>query len=212
MSKAADALVGIVHTLDNAGTIKVVDFHLLLLSALTLEHEFGYSWFIGTDLHTLIYISVCMTGDGDRLLPILHTRVNTWDSDRCTEHSTIHNTTDSTIRALPHLMKLILIHTLCIRGDGSTLYRYTIFLGSLSRVDGHLVVGLVTIRETQIIILCFQIYKRKNQFVLDHLPEDSCHLITIHLYQWSRHLNLFHNLYSINIDIRNLSAKIRKLF
>ena len=37
VSKAADTLVGIVHTLDNTCTIEVVDFHLLLLSALTLE-------------------------------------------------------------------------------------------------------------------------------------------------------------------------------
>ena len=94
-----------------------------------------------------------MTGDGDRLLPVLHTRMDTWDGDRCTEHSTIHNTTDSTIRALPHLMKLILIHTLGIRSDGSTLYCYTIFLGSLGRVDGYLVVGLVAVRQTKVIVL-----------------------------------------------------------
>ena len=193
VSKAADTLVGIVHTLNNASAIEVMDFNLLLLATLTLEHEFSYSRFIGTNLHALVYISISMTGDSDRLLPVLHTWVNARNGDRSTEHGTVHDATDCTVRTFPHLVELILVHALGIRGNGSTLHGYTIFLGSLGRIDGYLVIGLVAIRQTQVVILRFQVNERKNQFILDHLPEDSCHLITVHLYQWSRHLNLFHN-------------------
>ncbi|CUQ20137.1 Uncharacterised protein [Segatella copri] len=134
-----------------------------------------------------------MTGDGNRLLPVLYTRVDAWDGDRSTEYGTVHDATDSSIRALPHFVEFILVHTLCIRSDSSTLHSHAIFLSRLSRVDGYLVIGLVAIRQTEIIILRLQINERKNQFVLNHLPENSCHLITVHLYQWSCHLNLFHN-------------------
>ena len=181
------------HALDNAGTIERMNLYLLLLAALTLEHEFGCTWLISTKFHALVYIAVSMTGDGNRLLPVLYTRVDAWDGDRSTEYGTVHDATDSSIRALPHFVEFILVHTLCIRSDSSTLHSHTIFLSRLSRVDGYLVVGLVAIRQTEIIILRLQINERKNEFILNHLPENSCHLITVHLYQWSCHLNLFHN-------------------
>ena len=79
------------------------------------------------------------------------------------------------------------------RMDEYKLHSHAMWLSRLSRVDGYLVIGLVAIRQTEIIILRLQINERKNQFVLNHLPENSCHLITVHLYQWSCHLNLFHN-------------------
>ena len=193
VSKAADTLISIVHALDNSGAIERMNLYLLLLATLTLEHEFGCTWLISTKFHALVYIAVSMTGDGNRLLPVLYTRVDTWDGDRSTEYGTVHDATDSSIRALPHFVEFILVHTLCIRSDSSTLHSHTIFLSRLGRVDGYLVVGLVAIRQTEIIILRLQINERKNQFVLNHLPENSCHLITVHLYQWSCHLNLFHN-------------------
>ena len=147
MSEATDTLIGIVHALDNASTIEVMDFNFLFLAALALKHELGSSWLVGTKLHALIYIAIGMTGDGDRLLPVLHTWVNTWDGDRSTEHGTIHDATDGSIRTLPHLVQMIFVHALCIRCDGGTFHSHTIFLGCLGRVDGHLVVGLVTIRQ-----------------------------------------------------------------
>ena len=130
-----------------------MNLYLLLLAALTLEHEFGCTWLICTKFYTLIYIAVSMTGDSDRLLPVLYTWVDARDGDRSTEHSTIHDATDSSIRTLPHFMEFILVHTLCIRSDSSTLHSHTIFLGSLGRVDGHLVVGLVAVRQTKVIVL-----------------------------------------------------------
>ena len=87
-------------------------------------------------------------GDGNRLLPVLYTRVDAWDGDRSTEYGTVHDATDSSIRALPHFVEFILVHTLCIRSDSSTLHSHAIFLSRLSRVDGHLVIGLVAIRQS----------------------------------------------------------------
>jgi hypothetical protein len=75
------------------------------------------------------------------------------DGDRSTEHGTIHDATDSSVRALPHLVELILVHALCIWGDGSTLHSHAIFLGSLGRVDGYLIVGLVAVRQAKVIVL-----------------------------------------------------------
>ena len=153
MSEATDALVGIVHALDNTSAIEVVDFNLLLLATLALEDKLGNAWLISTKFHTLIYIAVGMTSNGDWLLPVFHTRVNAWDGDRSTEHRTVHDAADGAVWALPHLVQMIFLHTLSIRSDSSALHCHTIFLSRLSGVDGHLVIGLVTVRQTKVIIL-----------------------------------------------------------
>ena len=209
MCEAADTLVRVVHALNNTSTIKVVDFHLLLLSTLALEHEFSHSWLIGTNLHTLVYITISMTGNGDRLLPVLHTWVNAWNGDRCTKYSSVHDASDGSVRTFPHFVQLVFIHTLGIRSNRGTLYCHTIFLGSLSRVDGHLIVGLITIGQAQVIILSLEVDERQYQFILNHLPQDASHLVTVHLHQGSCHLNLFHKL-SLVFD--NLLAKLRIIF
>ena len=49
-------------------------------------------------------------------------------------------------------MKIVLRHTLCVRSNGSALYCNTILLGSIGRVDCHLVSCFVTMNEAEVII------------------------------------------------------------
>ena len=130
-----------------------------------------------------------MTGDGNRLFPVFHCRFDGRNGDWCTENSTIENRTNRSVGALPHFMELVFVHTLMIRRNGRTLHSHTILLRCLSRVNSNLVACLVTLRKTEVVVFCFQIHERENQLVLNHFPEDSGHLVTIHLYQWSGHLN-----------------------
>ena len=76
MSERTDTLVGVVHALDNAGTLEVVNLYFLVLAALSVEDKLGNTWLVGTNLHTLVDIAVSMTGYGDRLLPVLHYRMD----------------------------------------------------------------------------------------------------------------------------------------
>ena len=88
-------------------------------------------------------------------------------------------------------MQLVLVHTFQVGGDGSALYANTILLASLSSLDGDLVTSLVALYKTQVVVLTLEVYKRKNQFVLDHLPQDAGHLVTVHLHDGSGHFNFF---------------------
>lgn len=47
--------------------------------------------------------------------------------------------------------------------DGGAFNRNVVLLGSVGRVDGDLVISLVTVRETQVIILQFNIHIGQNE-------------------------------------------------
>ena len=67
---------------------------------------------------------------------------------------------------------------------------YVIEENTLEINDGLGLVGLFA--QTQIVVFGLQIYKRKDQLILDHFPEDSGHFISIHLHKRSGHFNFFH--------------------
>ena len=102
-----------------------------------------------------------MTCQCDRLLPILHARLNALYLDRRTEHGSIQGCTDRAVRRFPHFLQIILCHAGSVRCDRCTLHSNTILLGCLCGIDRYLIVRLITILQPEIIILCLQINKRK---------------------------------------------------
>ena len=93
-----------------------------------------------------------MTCDGDWLLPVAYCRMDAGDSDRSTEYGTVEDRTDSAVRTLPHLMELILVHTLMVRCNGGALHSHTKTLCSLSGILCNLVAGLITFNQTEVVI------------------------------------------------------------
>ena len=192
MSKRTDGLVQVVHTLEDALALELVDHHFLVLAANAVKDELGNTGFVGTQLNTLVNVAIGMTSDGDGLFPVLHHGLDARDGDGSAEYGTVEDGTDGAVGALPHLVQLVLVHTFQVGGDGSALHANTILLASLSSLDGDLVTSLVALYKTQVVVLTLEVYKRKNQFVLDHLPQDAGHLVTVHLHDGSGHFNFFH--------------------
>ena len=58
--------------------------------------------------------------------------------------------------------------------------------------------------QSQIIVLCLQIDIGQQQLILDHLPEDSGHFISVHLYERGCHFDLFHNDFLSGINFRSI--------
>mgnify|MGYP006902565186 CR=1 FL=1 len=61
------------------------------------------------------------------------------------------------------LLQLELLNTGLIGGDGGTLDTNTVLLNSLGGIDGDLVIGLITVLNTQIVVLEINIEIRQNQ-------------------------------------------------
>ena len=79
------------------------------------------------------------------------------------------------------LLQVELLDSCFIRGDGRTLDSDRVLLDGLSGIDGDLIVGLVTVLESQIIVLEVNVEVRVDEFVLDVLPDHAGHLISVEL-------------------------------
>ena len=123
-----------------------------MLAAFAVEHELGNARLLGTDLNALVNVAVSVTCDCDWLLPIAYCRMDARYSDRSTEYCSVEDRTDSSVRTLPHLVELILVHTLMVRRNGGALHSHTKTLCSLSSILGYLVAGLVTLYQSEIVI------------------------------------------------------------
>ena len=136
-----------------------------------------------------------MTRNGNGLGPVLDIRNDTVYEDGCAEYRTVKNGTDGSVGALPHFLQVILLHTGAVGGDGCALDCNAVLEGCICGIYGYTVVGCISVLQTEIVILCLQIHKRKNQLILDHLPEDSGHLISVHLYKRGCHFNFVHSFF-----------------
>lgn len=64
-------------------------------------------------------------------------------------------------------------HAGFIRGDGGTLHSYTVFLGGQCRVNGDLVISLVTVWEPQVKILELDVNVGQDELETDSQGEAS---------------------------------------
>ena len=183
------------HTLNNTRSLEFMNRLFHNGSIFSGKHQFCFSRTRNLHLYCFIDIPISMSCNRDWLFPGTDIWLNPFYDDRCTENRTIQNCTNRSIWALPHFFQMIFLHTGCIRCDSGTLYSDSIFSGGLSTVYGHLIIGRISVFKPEIIILCLQINKRKQKLLFDHGPENSGHLISIHLYQRCFHCYFIHVLF-----------------
>ena len=141
-------------------------------------------------LGVLVDVAVCVTRDGDGLSPGRNIRNDSLYKNGLSEYGAVQDSADSAVRGLPHLLEVVLGHALCVRCDGSALYRYAVLLGCVRGVYSYLVVCLFSVNKAQVVVIGLEVNIRSDQDILDHLPYDTGHLVAVHLYQRSGHLNL----------------------
>ena len=191
--KAADGIVLVVLALQHTGTFKIEHGGTLLGAVGTGEQQLCLTGTGDAELRALVHVAIGMAGDGDGLFPVLDHRLDAVDHDGGTEHGAVQHGADGTVGALPHLVQLVLVHALGIGGDGGALDRHAILLVGKSSVHGHLVAGGIAVGQAKVIVFGLEVHKRKDQFVLDHLPQDAGHLVAVHLDEGRGHFDLFHS-------------------
>ena len=152
-----------------------------------------------------------MPCDGNRLLPVLYAGLDTFYHNGSPEYRSVQHGTDGAVGALPHLMKIVLRHSGGVGGDGGAFHRHPVLLGGVGSVHGHLIPCLIPVLQAQIIIFCIQIHKRQQQFLLDHLPQDPCHLVSVHLHQGSFHGNFLHGFLHLQVIYQIFHCFVRGL-
>ena len=189
VGKVFDGGIGVVHTLQDAGTLEIHNGPAGLVAFCIGKEKFGPAGSRYPDLGVLVNVTIGMTGDGDGFLPGGDQRMDALHHDGFPEHRAIQDRPDGSVGAGPHFFQVVFFHTGCIGGNGGAFYSHSVFFRSQGRIHRHLVIGVVPVFHAQVIVFGLQIHIGKDQDVLDHLPQDTGHFIPIHFHQRSLHLN-----------------------
>ena len=120
--KTFNRLIDIMHSLYDSRSVKFMYQFFCLTSIFCCINQLYFPCSRNFHFRSFIYITIRMSCDRDRLFPVLNTRLNSLYNNRCTEHCSIKNCTNCSIRTFPHFFQVIFIHTCCIRSDRCTFY------------------------------------------------------------------------------------------
>ena len=194
------------HTLNDSRSLELMYEYRLCSTIFSCINKLYLTCSRDFHLACLINITIGMTCNSDRLLPVTNARSDTFYLNRCTENSSVKDCSDSAVRALPHFLQIILLYTSSIWCYGCTLNGNSVLLCRIRSILSNLIVSFVSMYKSEIVILCIQLDIRCEKFILYKLPEDTCHLVSIHLYKRGCHFNLFHFGASLCISYRPRSA------
>ena len=182
VGEASDGLVSVVHAHEDTSALEVE--HLELGGVASVSRGEGHGELagsLGAEIGGSVLITEGVSANNDGLGPAWHESGDVLDDDGLTEDGSTDDVSDGAVGGSPHLLEVELLDASLIRGDGSALDADLAGLDSLSSLDGDLIVSGVTVLDAQIEVLDVQVQVRSNQLILDELPDDSGHLVTIEL-------------------------------
>ena len=129
-----------------------------------------------------------MSADDDGFGPVANESGDVLDDDGLSEDGSVEVVSDGAVGGFPHLFQFEFLDSGFVGGDGGTLDADFALLDGLSCIHGDLVVGLISVLHPQIEVLDVKIEEGVDEFVLDELPEDSGHLVSVQLGDGVSHL------------------------
>jgi hypothetical protein len=94
-----------------------------------------------------------MTTNNNGLGPAGHEAGHVGADNGLTEDGTVQDVTDGSIGRFPHLLKLELLDTLLVWGDGSALDSDLVLLDGVGRLNSNLVISGITVLNGEIVVL-----------------------------------------------------------
>jgi len=178
--ESTDGFNGVVHCHAAATLFGVLkDLPLLRSRAISRsEANLEGAGLVSNEVKCLVLVTESMTTDDNGLSPARHETRNVLHNNGLTEDGTTENVTDGTVRREPHLLEIELLDTRFIGSDRGALDTNVVLLDRLSSLDGHAVLGLVTVRQTQVEVLDVNVEVGQHKLLLDVVPDDSGHFIT----------------------------------
>ena len=191
MSESIDGLVGVVHAHQDARSWEVEHFEISgLRSILRLEAHCELAGHLGAEICGSILISESVSTDDDGLGPARDQSRDVRDNDRLSEDGATNDVPDGSVGRPPHLLEVEFGDTGLVGGDGCALDTNFASLDGLSGIDSDLVISSVTVLNTQIEVLDVEVEMGSDELILDKLPDNSGHLVTVKFGNGVCNLNL----------------------
>lgn len=141
------------------------------------------------EVSAVIDVSEGVSSDDDGLGPVLDESGDVLDEDGFSENGSIEVISNGSIGTLPHLLEFEFLDSGLIGGDGGALDADLAVLDGLGSVKSDLVVSLVSVLDAQVEVLDVKVEVGVDEIVLDELPEDSGHLVSVELGNGVSHLD-----------------------
>ena len=123
-----------------------------------------------------------MSAYDNGLGPARHKTRNGGYHDGFSENCATTDISDSSVGRFPHLLEVELSHASLVRGYSCALYSNFACLNGFGSLNRHLIVCGITVLHAEVEILDIEVQVRENELFLNELPNDSGHLVTIHLH------------------------------
>ena len=114
-------------TLNDSGLLKLLDCLSYYFSVIACKYELCLTGTGNSDLNVFVNIAVSVSCKSDRLLPGSYIGLYSLYHDRCAENSSVKDCPDGSVRALPHLLKVVFLNSLVIGSNGCAFNSNTIF-------------------------------------------------------------------------------------
>lgn len=135
-----------------------------------------------------------MTADADGCGPVGYETRDVRNYDRFAENGSIKDVTDGTVGRFPHLFKAKFLNACFIGRDGGTFDSNAVLTDGVGSINGNLVIGFVTVFDSEVEIFDVQVEVRENKFFLDITPNDAGHFISIQFHNRIGHLDFAHDI------------------
>ena len=190
--KRRNALVDIVHALNNAVGLEVEDKASFLRAVWLGNAKLSLAAAFNAHFGVLVNVAVSVTGNADGLFPCGNVGNDALYEDRASENGAVEDGADSAVRRFPHALEVVLVHSRRVGGDGRALNADAVLFGSVRRVYRNLIVGFVSVNKTEVVVFGFEVNVGEDKRILELLPDDSGHFVAVHLNDRRNHFNLFH--------------------
>jgi len=189
--ESKNGLVCVVHAHENSWTLEFVDLNVFLWSATSwLEVHRECSWFPRYEILCLILITKGMSSNNDWLGPSWYQFRNVINENWLSKHSSIQLVSNGAIWTLPHLFELELLDSCLIWCDCGALNTNFVFFNGVGTIEGNLIICLISLLDTEVKVLDVDVEIWEDEQILDLMPNDACHFITVHFDNWLINLDL----------------------
>ena len=148
------------------------------------EFDLDLSWLGNNVVLASVLITECVSTYDNWLDPAWNQTRNVFDNDWLTENCSIKNVSDCSIWTLPHLSQIELLNTISIGSNCCTFDSHLVFQDSFSAVNRDLIFCLVTVCDTQVVVLLLDINVWVDVLVFDPIPDNAGHFVSINVNDW----------------------------
>ena len=125
-----------------------------------------------------------MSSNDNGFAPVVDESGDVLDENGFSEDGSVEVVSDGSVGTLPHLLEFEFFNSSLIWSDGGALDSHFAFLDGFGCIHGDLVVSFISVFHAEVEVLDVEVEEGMDQLVLDLLPEDTSHLVSVKLSNW----------------------------